>query len=262
MQSNIRLLIAAIAFLLPATLCSYAPAEEIRVGGESVGFETMITPYTDTFNEETGIGMTVRAMNSIDALIELQKGNLDVVISADSYDYMLTGASIKGVIVDTTKLRKTDLAVSYSRVFTHRDVKVAKLSKEQLKAIFTGKITNWKKLGGDNRKISVVWGKMTTGQNDLFTKLILDGEPVTKARINATDYADIKQKISSTPGSIGINPEDFMNSKTARFPQAPVFIQHVIAVTKAEPAPKVQKMLEFLLEISVSISSYTQKGYF
>lgn len=252
---------AALALTLSCLLCTTVLAEEIRIGGGGAAITGMILPYVDTFGEETGIKLTVTASSGVDGLIELEKGTIDVVAAADPLAEMVSDASSRGVTIDSSRLHQRELGTSYTRVFLHKGVKIEKLTQKQLKGIFTGKITNWKALGGSNQKIVVVWGHATPGQNAIFTRRILDGEPVTKKHLQATDYGDIKNKITETPGAIGINPEDFMNSQV-RFPEAPVLARPIIVVTKGDPSPKLKKLLDFLVEIAASLASYNQKGYF
>lgn len=54
----------------------------------------------------------------------------------------------------------------------------------------------------------VIWAKSTPGLNGSFQKAILDGEEVTKDRVDTTDYFGIMDSIISEPsgGAIGIDP--------------------------------------------------------
>lgn len=58
----------------------------------------------------------------------------------------------------------------------HPSNPVNDLSLRQLKRIFTGRINNWKSLGGRNAPISVYVGPPTGGINDTWKSLILDDE--------------------------------------------------------------------------------------
>jgi phosphate transport system substrate-binding protein len=124
---------------------------------------------------------------------------------------------------------------------------VKKLTQKQLEDIFTGKITNWKRVGGNDRKIKVVWGLGTPGQNEVFTNAILRGKAVTADHHEATDYKSIVDYVSTTPEAIGINPQGFASTRT-RNPRTPDVLSTVIAVTKGKPSPEVQKFLQYLKE--------------
>jgi len=63
-------------------------------------------------------------------------------------------------------------------VFVHTDNPIKELSKEQLKGIFTGRIRNWKEVGGKDAQIvpniEILTGKRAT--IEMFQEMILDGE--------------------------------------------------------------------------------------
>ncbi len=63
-------------------------------------------------------------------------------------------------------------------VFVHRDNPIKNLTKAQLKGIFTGRIRNWKEVGGNDAPIvpntELLAGKRAT--IEMFQEMILDGE--------------------------------------------------------------------------------------
>ena len=78
---------------------------------------------------------------------------------------------------------------------------VSALSTKQIADIYTGKITNWKELGGDDAKIVVISRDTNSGTYETFNELILKKAPVAKSaeyvgsngqarsRVNSTKYA-------------------------------------------------------------------------
>lgn len=74
------------------------------------------------------------------------------------------------------KIELHDELVGYATLLAvvHRDNPVGDLSLKQLKDIFTGRIDNWKKVGGRNAPITVYVGPPTGGINDTWKSLILD----------------------------------------------------------------------------------------
>lgn len=67
-------------------------------------------------------------------------------------------------------------------VFVHKNNPVKNLSKTQLKGIFTGRIKNWKEVGGKDAPIhpntEILGGKRAT--TEFFQEHVLDGEPYGK----------------------------------------------------------------------------------
>lgn len=85
-------------------------------------------------------------------------------------------------------LKGTILAFDGIAVVAHKSCKVDSISLEQLADIFTGKITNWKELGGADLKISCIGREAGSGTRDAF-------EDITKTKG--------KQKLESELTSTG-----------------------------------------------------------
>ncbi len=75
------------------------------------------------------------------------------------------------------KLIGTVIGYDAIAVFVHRDNPVTSLTKEQLKGIFAGEITNWKQVGGKDAPITpnveILTGKRAT--IEMFQEMVLDG---------------------------------------------------------------------------------------
>lgn len=81
---------------------------------------------------------------------------------------------------------------------------VKSLTKEQLIGIFTGKITNWKEVGGNDEEILLVTRPQTSGTRALFQKYALDGqEEVVGSSLETDDSGTLIQNIVNNKGAIG-----------------------------------------------------------
>jgi phosphate transport system substrate-binding protein len=222
-----------------------ALAAEIRVGGGGAACKGFFSNLGEAFEAETGIKLSIKPTTPANGIVELNDGHIDLAAAATSFPEIIKGAAKNGVVLDPAQFVTRDLGDNKILIFVHKNNKVQKLSKEQLQDIFTGKITNWKKVGGDDREIVVVWGMATPGQNAKFTRDILGGKQVTLKHYEATDYKSIRDFIAKTPGAIGIDPHGFVTAGT-RNPEIPLITTPVIAVTKGKPSPEVEKLLEYV----------------
>ncbi|MDV3427094.1 MAG: phosphate ABC transporter substrate-binding protein [Bacillota bacterium] len=59
-------------------------------------------------------------------------------------------------------------------IVTSKDVKINNLTKKQIQDIFTGKLTNWKELGGDDQPINVINRTRSSGTRAAFFNSIMD----------------------------------------------------------------------------------------
>ncbi len=89
------------------------------------------------------------------------------------------------------KLKVTPIGVDALVFIVNAQNKVKNLTTEQLKDIYTEKITNWKELGGDDQKIEAYQRVLNSGSQTLFLNLVMkDVKPVDapkKYRIEGMD---------------------------------------------------------------------------
>jgi phosphate transport system substrate-binding protein len=105
---------------------------------------------------------------------------------------------------------------------------------------------NWKDVGGDDRDIIVVWGKGTPGQNADFTRRALEGESVARDVLLTTNYIDIRDTVAATPEAVGIDPFGIADASVKVIEADPPLTTPIIAVTLGKPAPKVQRLLDYV----------------
>lgn len=89
-------------------------------------------------------------------------------------------------------------------VVTHPSNKVKNLTMEQVKQIFTGEVTNWSELGGDDMEIVVVSREDGSGSRDAFQEIVgySSGELVRSAII-ASGNGNIKTTVANNKHAVG-----------------------------------------------------------
>ncbi|WP_400244092.1 phosphate ABC transporter substrate-binding protein PstS family protein [Niallia sp. JL1B1071] len=88
-------------------------------------------------------------------------------------------------------------------VVVNKDVSVDSLTDQQLQDIFSGKITNWKDVGGEDAEINVINRPASSGTRATFEKTIMNGVTVDDSIGTAQESnGAVEQAINSTPGSI------------------------------------------------------------
>ena len=79
----------------------------------------------------------------------------------------------------------------------------ASLTKQQVKDIYTGKITNWEEVGGGDEKIVVVSRDSASGTFESFNELALGGQKVTKDALMQASNQGVAGIVATTEGAIG-----------------------------------------------------------
>jgi phosphate transport system substrate-binding protein len=244
MKTLAMTIIAGVLFL---NLVTAVNAEEIRIGGGGAAIITVFEPLKEQFEKNNGVTLTLNKSSRVKALVALDKGEIDAATFAHSMELVLEATTKEGINIDPAAFPQQVIAKNRIVAFTHKSNRISKLSKAQLKKIFTGKVSNWKEVGGNDMPITVVWGTSTPGQNETFIKEILDGEPVTSKSLKAIDYQGIRDRIMATPGAIGIDPVG-MSMATIRTIDIPLVITPVILITKGKPSAKIEKLVKFYNE--------------
>ena len=80
---------------------------------------------------------------------------------------------------------------------------VSRLTREQLEAIFRGKITNWKDVGGEDRKIVVYSRETSSGTYEFFKESVLENKNYMSSILSMPATGAIIQSVRQTKGAIG-----------------------------------------------------------
>lgn len=102
-------------------------------------------------------------------------------------------------------LKATEVIVAYDAlaVVVHPSNPVARLTREQLEAIFRGKITNWKEVGGEDRKIVVYSRETSSGTYEFFKESVLENKNYMSSILSMPATGAIIQSVRQTKGAIG-----------------------------------------------------------
>jgi phosphate transport system substrate-binding protein len=225
---------------------SLAMAEEIRVVGAGAAMSSIFSPIKESFEKSTGHTLKLTVTSPAKSIISLWKGEADIAAAAVEPNDIIKAAAKEGVTIDPATIESFVIGQDRTVVFIDKSNRVKSLSKKQLKDIFSGKITNWKEVGGADCKIIVVWGN-TPGQNAAFIHKIMDGEAVTSEKKVATDYANIREVVANTTCAIGIDTHGLLNA-SVNSPETPVLLRPINIYTKGKPSDKAHIVLDYYRE--------------
>jgi phosphate transport system substrate-binding protein len=138
--------------------------------------------------------------------------------------------------------------------------KLTAISKKQLKDIYTGKISDWSQLGGENQKIVVVSRDSSSGTFESFGELALDKAKVrADAMMQASNQA-IATTVGQTPGAIGyvglgyltpkvkaIALDGIMASKATVLSNKYPLSRPLFMYTNGAPKGEVKEYIDFIL---------------
>lgn len=225
-----------------------ACAEEIKINGGPTAIETVLKPVKEPFEKSTGIKLYASAQGSKNSIINLDKGLVDAASAAHTLEELMGMAEKEKIDLKNKALLQSAVLTPGTRyVFiAHKSNPVTKLSKEQLKDIYLGKIASWKEVGGNEAPTLVVWSKFTLGTNDYLTKKILDGAPPTKDVLDVISAEHVRQNVAANPEAIGIVSSAYADGSVKVIETQELKTSPIIMVTVGAPSPKVQKLIDFI----------------
>lgn len=161
------------------------------VGSSTIG--KFMADAKPRFKEKTGVELTV------DTGPESNGGEVAV----------MTGTADLGGVAREPKpevvakgMTCTTVARDAIAAIVHRDNPVKTLTLAQLREIFTGKIQNWKEIGGPDQKIVAFVTAEKSATRDVFQKIVLQGEEYRNVLVQTPDAA-IVDKVGSLKMAIG-----------------------------------------------------------
>ncbi len=88
-------------------------------------------------------------------------------------------------------------------ILVHPSNPVDKLTVTQVRDIYLGKITNWKQVGGPNKKIIIISRDTNSGTYETFHKLVMKKQKIVGNCEYVGSNGAIRQRVQSTPAAIG-----------------------------------------------------------
>jgi phosphate transport system substrate-binding protein len=111
------------------------------------------------------------------------------------------------------ELKQSPIGYDAIAIFTHPEIDIPKLTLSELKDIYTGKITNWSKVGGSNIEIKPFSrSPENSGTAKYFQRTVLEGQPFAssiQSSYEGTTTGSIQnvnpdeQNVNQTKGGIG-----------------------------------------------------------
>ena len=152
-------------------------------------------PNVTVTTEYTGSGAGIESVTS---------GAVDIGNSSRALSDKEKSAGIEENIV----------AIDGIAMITDKNNKVTNVTKQQLTDIYTGKITNWKDLGGSDEAIVVIGREAASGTRGAFEELLeVKNKCAYAQELDSTGA--VLAKVAATPGAIGYVSLDVVDKTVA-----------------------------------------------
>jgi phosphate transport system substrate-binding protein len=174
-------------------------AEALRIEGS-----TTVGPIADAFAEYfksiyPDLSITVNQTGSGDGAAALIDKRCDI---ADMSRFMKPDEFKKAVANDVFPVAHT-VAMDGVCVVVHPSNPVAALTKAQIRDIYTGKVTNWKQVGGPDTAIVVISRDSSSGTYETFETLVMDKQKMASGVEYVNSNPQAQARVRTTQGAVG-----------------------------------------------------------
>ena len=231
---------------------------------------TALQPLVETVAEEyqnnhPGQFVNVQGGGSGTGLSQVQSGAVNIG-NSDVFAEEKSGINAKDLV-------DHQVAVVGITPIVNKKVGVKNISMENLQKIFTGEITNWKEVGGNDIDVVLLNRAAGSGTRGTFERWVLNGkEP--KAAQEQDSSGTVRQIVADTPGAISyvafsyvtndvatlsidnVQPTD-ENVKTNKW----VIWSYEHMYTKGKPTELTKQFLDYVLSEKVQKEIVAKLGY-
>lgn len=242
----------SLAIIFAALVSQAAWAETLEISGGTTPYKASIEPKLDAI-KQAGVEVKFSGVGTGNGMLALIEGKVPVAAVGDVLQESVEAAK------DAAKSQNKEIKIPGNLVFhpigkdemqviVHKSNPVTALSKAQLKDIATGKITNWKDVGGPDLAIKFIVTKPGLAPGLFFQKVIMDGAEYVKGASEVQSPKEVITWVSRASGGIGgaasvhmaVEPGD---SKAIK---APALSRPLGLVTVGEPTGAAKKVVDIL----------------
>ena len=191
MKKIFAVMMVAVLALSMLAGCGNKTTGSVATDG-STSMEKVIGALGEAFQNDTGISFTYNPTGSGSGIKAVQEGRCDIGLSSRDLKDEEKASGLTGTV----------LAYDGIAIIVHPENPVADLSVETIAKIYTGEITNWSEVGGNDAEIVLIGREAGSGTRDGFES-ITDTEDACKYRQELTSTGDVITTVSQNPGAIG-----------------------------------------------------------
>lgn len=248
----------------PAPSTSSIDKKTISAAG-STALQPLVKIAADDFMaDNAGVQVNLSGGGSMTGLNNVASGSIEIgnsdVVSPDE--------------LKSAGLVDHQVCVAPFLLIANKDVKVDNLTKAQAADIFTGKITNWKEVGGQDLKISIIGRAASSGTRINIEKIVMDGKKMTDAAAAQDSTGNLLTGVAQTPGAIGYIDAAYLKDtvKALKFEGVEYSPENVISgkypiysyehmYTKGEPTGTVKLFLDYIMSTEFQEKNVEKAGF-
>ena len=190
MKKVISIVLAAV-LVLGLAACGSEEVQQVSTDG-STSMNKVIGSLAEAFQAETGIQVSYNGSGSGAGIQAVQSGTCDIGLSSRNLKAEEVEAGLVGTI----------MAYDGIAVIVNPENPVTDLTVETIAKIYTGEITNWSEVGGNDAEIVLIGREAGSGTRSGFEEIV-GVEDECQYRQELTSTGDVITAVAGNPGAIG-----------------------------------------------------------
>lgn len=228
--------------------CGRAAGSDTIVAGS-----TSVQPYAEILAEEY---MVLNPGSEID----IQGGGSSAGITAAQSQSADIGMSSRSLKEKEKGLWSVEIAKDGLALIVNAKNPIQNITLEQVRDIYTAKITDWSELGGPKAKINIIAREEGSGTRSAFTELVMGKAEITPKSIVQDSNGAVRQLVADDPNAIGFISMGLVNHevKALHLDGVEATAENIINgsyalsrpflfVTNGEPTGLAKKFIDFTL---------------
>lgn len=187
-------------------LTGAAQAQTVTVMGSTALGPIVKKAAEDYMKSHPGVQIAVSGGGSMTGLNQVTSGGCNIGIS----DVYATPEQ------DKAGVKNYNIVVQPFTLIAHPGVGVKSLTTQQAEQVFTGKVNNWKEVGGKDQKIVRVIRPESSGTRAVQKKVVLHDQEFSKDVLIQDSTGAVVTSVATTPGAISFVELEHLEKNKAR----------------------------------------------
>ena len=242
MTHQLRTIALAIA-TLSASIAIPAAAEVVRLHGATTVVDVVVTPHRAAVQKSTGHTLEIVGNATGKGLVDLSEGHADAALVSEPMEIALDAAAAAGKKLDASKLQMHEVKKAEIVFVVHPSNSVSSLTWDQLRDIHTGKITNWKEVGGKDMPIVVYSDAVSGGTRAMVKKVVMGGAEYGPNVRSLTAVKRVAELVAKDPAGVGGVGAGFVAASEQKVIQTKKIERPLALVTMGPPSAPVKDVI-------------------
>ena len=250
MGKNVWLsLSAACCFLFAATM---AQAADVEVWGSTTCQKRFLEPGNDALTKATGMSVKVNGVGTGKGVIALIEGKTTIAAASESLEDAVKSAQKTAkedgrTITIPGNLQFHEITRDIIVPIVHKDNPITALNWGQLTDLHTGKITNWKEVGGPDLPVVVVTSHAGSATRAVFQSLVMKKADYAANAIEVKSTQAEINEVSKAKGGVGAVSRGFhdKNPRDTKAVKTDAIDRPLGLITVGPPTPEARKIIDF-----------------